>query len=63
MTHLGDTALHDHKVRVVDIELDGLKEGLNGLLRGFMSIEKIFGYIRKGNLVMSGMPFEITHGR
>lgn len=46
MTYLRDTALHDYKVGIVDVELDRLKECLNILLEGLVTIQKILGDIR-----------------
>lgn len=40
--NLGDLALHNDKIGVVDIELHGLKDILNLLLARFVSVEKIF---------------------
>ena len=50
MECLGNTALHDYKIGIIDIELDGLKECLDSLLWGLVSIQKIFGDIRQCNL-------------
>jgi hypothetical protein len=44
--YLRDTALHDYKVGIVDVELDRLKECLNILLEGLVTIQKILGDIR-----------------
>jgi len=42
--------LHDDEIGVVDVELDRLKERVYVLLLGFVTIEKILGYIRKRDL-------------
>jgi hypothetical protein len=34
----GDTALHDQEIRVVDIKLYALKDGLDDVLLGLMTI-------------------------
>lgn len=38
-THLCYLPLHNDKIRVVDVELDGLEQGLNVLLEGLVSIK------------------------
>ena len=43
--YLSDTTLHNYKVRIVDIELYGLEECLDGLLGGLVSIQKVLGDI------------------
>ena len=37
-TDFGDTALHDQEIRVVDIKLYALEDGLNDVLLGLMAI-------------------------
>jgi len=49
-TNFGDTALHDQEIRVVDVELHALEDGLNDVLLGLVTIQKIFGDIRKSDL-------------
>jgi hypothetical protein len=49
-THLGDFPLHDNEIGIIDIELDGLKQILNGLLGNFVPIEKILGHVRQREL-------------
>jgi hypothetical protein len=36
--NFGDTALHDQEIRVVDIELHTLKDGLDDILLGLVAI-------------------------
>ena len=48
--YLSDSALHNDEVRVVYVELNRLEEGEDILLLCFMSIEKVFRYVREGNL-------------
>ena len=35
----GDAALHDEEVRVVDVELDALEDGLYNILLSFVAIQ------------------------
>ena len=35
----GDAALHDEEIRVVDVELDALEDGLDDILLGFVAIQ------------------------
>jgi hypothetical protein len=37
-TDLGDTALHDKEIRVIDIELHALKDGLDDVLLCLVTI-------------------------
>jgi hypothetical protein len=39
---LGDPALHDEKIRVVDVELYALEQSLDSVLLGLVSIKKVF---------------------
>ena len=48
--YFGDFTLHDQEIWVIDVELDGLEEVLQGLKGGFMAIEKVFGNIPNGDL-------------
>jgi len=43
--YLRDTALHNQKVGIVDIELHTLKQELNLLLCRFVTIQDIFRYV------------------
>ena len=38
-TDFGDATLHDEEVRVVDIELDTLEDGLDDILLGLVTIQ------------------------
>jgi hypothetical protein len=38
-TDFGDAALHDEEVRVVDIELDALEDGLDDILLGLVAVQ------------------------
>ena len=40
-TYLGDTALHDEKVGVVDVELDGMEQILYARRLRYMAIDEI----------------------
>jgi hypothetical protein len=42
VAHLGDAALHNQKVGVVDIELDALEKSLDIMLLGLVSIQEVF---------------------
>jgi hypothetical protein len=42
--------LHDEEIWVVDVELDGLEELLDGLKRRLMSVEEILGEGADSNL-------------
>lgn len=50
--NFGDTTLHDQEIWVIDIELDTLKDGLNDILLGFVTIQKVFRDIRESDLVV-----------
>ena len=39
--YLSDSALHDDEVGVVDVQLDGLEEGLDGCLVGLVAIDEV----------------------
>ena len=39
--YFSDSALHDHEVGVVDVQLDGLEEGLDGCLVGLVAIDEV----------------------
>jgi hypothetical protein len=43
--YLRDTALHNQKVGIVDVELYTLKQELDLLLRRFVSIQDVFRYV------------------
>ena len=45
IAHLRDTALHNQKIGVIDIELHTLKQELNLLLGRFVSIQDVFRYV------------------
>ena len=49
-THLGNAALHDEEVGIVDIELDALEEVLDTLWGRLVTVEEIPGYTRKRDL-------------
>jgi len=38
VAYLGDTTLHNYKVGIIDIELDGLKERLDILLKSLVPV-------------------------
>ncbi len=40
--HFGDSSLHDKKVRVVDVKLDGSKEILHAVVLNVGSINQVF---------------------
>lgn len=46
----GDSALHDEKVWVVDVELDGLEEVLDGLLLGAVAVDEVLALAAHHNL-------------
>lgn len=48
--HLGDLALHDEEVGVVDVQLHRLEEVLNRLKRRLVTVEQIFGHIADRDL-------------
>jgi len=48
--HLGNAALHDEEVGIVDIELDALEEVLNTLLGRLVAVEEVLGYVGKRDL-------------
>ena len=50
MTNLRDPTLHDQKVRVVDVKLYALEQGLDGMLLGLVAVEEIFRNVRERNL-------------
>jgi hypothetical protein len=39
--HLSDLSLHDEEVRIVDVELDGVKEGLDLISARVVSIDQV----------------------
>ena len=39
--YFSDSALHDDEVGVVDVQLDGLEEGLDGCLVGLVAIDEV----------------------
>jgi hypothetical protein len=39
---LGNPALHDEEVRVVDVELYALEQSLDSVLLGLVSVEEVF---------------------
>lgn len=51
--HLGDLALHDEEVGVVDVELHGLEEVLDILEGRLVAIEKILGHIANSDLELA----------
>jgi hypothetical protein len=51
-SNFGDTTLHDQEIRVIDVELDTLEDGLNDILLGFVTIQKVFGDIGESDLVV-----------
>jgi hypothetical protein len=53
--YLGDFTLHDKEVRVVDVQLDGLEEGLDSLLLGLVPVQQVLGYVRDGDLETSSV--------
>jgi hypothetical protein len=52
-TSLGDLPLHDEKVRIVDVELNGLEELLDELLRRLVAVHEVLGEVRKSDLEVS----------
>ena len=36
--YFGDTALHDQEIRVIDVELHTLKDGLDDVLLSFVAV-------------------------
>jgi len=50
-THLGNLALHNEEVGIIDVQLNGLEEGLNSGLGCLVSIAEEFRHVRKANLV------------
>jgi hypothetical protein len=49
-THFGDTALHDQKIGVIDVELHTLKYGLDDVLLSLVAIQEVFRDIWESNL-------------
>lgn len=52
--HLGDLALHDEEVGVVDVELHGLEKVLDLLLGGFVTADEVLGRLVHGNDASDG---------
>lgn len=48
--HFGDLALHDEEIRVVDVELHGLKKILDRLQCRLVSVEEVLGNVSHGDL-------------
>lgn len=51
---LGDFALHNEEVGVVDVELHGLKHVLNGLERGLVAVDEVLADAAHGDLARDG---------
>lgn len=48
--NFSDAALHNDKVGIIDVELNGLEEAKHSLLLDFMPVEDVFGDVWEGNL-------------
>jgi hypothetical protein len=52
-TNLCNFSLHDKEIRIVDVQLDGLKELLDEDLRRLVSVDEILGEVGKSDLISS----------
>ena len=53
VTNLGDATLHDQEIRIVDVQLNALKEILDSLLSRLVPIQQVFRYVGERNLPSS----------
>ena len=50
IAYLGDTALHNQEVWIVDVELDALEDSSDSLLCGLVAIQDVLRVVRDSNL-------------
>lgn len=50
VAYLCNSSLHDHEIRIVNVQLNRLKQAQNRLLLHFMAVQYIFRDVREGYL-------------